>query len=251
MNESDEVFCEQTCRYHILQRPTGILMICECALRREQADFWLGDQEEMGLAFRVASSLAVVSGNGGRILDSHGSSDFSQIRTRQSDWCDYSGSIAGRYGGLLLMNSPDNFRKPWWHAVNTGLLVANPLGESELNGRGKKSQNVLIKAGEPFTLNYGVLVHLHANADAFDPEAAYADYLQVLPGFEAKRLRKNVSNLTASPTGCACYREIVHQVAECSARTPMALRLNDLRQAAATKWRCPAKNPWHSLDGGE
>ena len=194
MNESDEVFCEQTCRYHILQRPTGILMICECALRREQADFWLGDQEEMGLAFRVASSLAVVSGNGGRILDSHGSSDLSQIRTRQSDWCDYSGSIAGRYGGLLLMNSPDNFRKPWWHAVNTGLLVANPLGESELNGRGKKSQNVLIKAGEPFTLNYGVLVHLHANADAFDPEAAYADYLQVLPGFEAKRLRKNVSN---------------------------------------------------------
>ena len=193
VSERDEVFCEQTCRYHILQRPTGILMVCECTLRREQGDFWLGDQEEMGLAFRVASSLAIVSGNGGRILDSNGSTTLNQIRTQQSDWCDYSGPIAGRHGGLLLMNNPGNFRRPWWHAVDTGLLVANPLGENELNGRGKKNQNVLVKAGESFTLNYGVLVHLHANLEMFDPAVAYADFLHVLPALEVKSPREKIS----------------------------------------------------------
>ena len=44
------------------------------------------------------------------------------------------------------------------------------------------------------------------------------------------------------PNGLRGYDEIVHQVAECPARTPMALLLNDLRQTPATKWRCPAKH---------
>jgi putative membrane-bound dehydrogenase-like protein len=193
VSDADDVFCDQICRYHVLQRPAGILLVCECTLLRKQSNFWLGDQEEMGLAFRVASTLAVVSGKGGRILSSDGNTDLPQMRTQQSDWCDYSGPIAGSYGGMMLMNNPDNFRKPWWHAVDTGLLVANPLGESELSGRGKKQQNVLVKADEPFTLKYGVLVHLHANADAFNPADAYADYLQVIPTLEEKHVPQNVS----------------------------------------------------------
>lgn len=181
VNGGDEVFCEQICRYTILRRQAGILLVCECTLRREQGEFWLGDQEEMGLAIRVASSLAMVSSSGGRILNSERSTDLKQIRTKQADWCDYSGPISGQYGGLMLMNDPKNFRKPWWHAVETGLLVANPLGESELNGGGKKKQNVLVKAGESFRLRYGVLVHLEPTAEGFDPRQAYASFLNLLP----------------------------------------------------------------------
>ena len=174
----DEEFCEQICRYRIMRRAFGILMICESTFRRTQDDFWLGDQEEMGLAFRVATPLTTEKG--GQIRDSDGRTSLNQIRTHQSDWCNYSGSVAGKHGGLMLMNDPRNFRRPWWHAVSTGLLVANPLGESELNGNGKKKQNVLVKKGMPFRLRYGCLVHLRNKTQQFEAAAAYADFLDLL-----------------------------------------------------------------------
>ncbi len=190
---SNEVFCEQVCRYSILKRPNGILLVCESNLLRKRGDFWLGDQEEMGLALRVATPIATVSKQGGRIVNSEFGTDLKKMRTRQSDWCDYSGPIDGQFGGMLMMNDPSNFRKPWWHAVDTGLLVANPLGESELNGRGKKSQNVLVKANESFRLRYGVLIHMHSAPTDFNAAAAYADFLQVLKNVDADRSVKKVS----------------------------------------------------------
>jgi putative membrane-bound dehydrogenase-like protein len=203
MNDGDATFCEQLCRYIILQRPQGILMVCESTLRREGGDFWLGDQEEMGLAVRVATPLAMASNQGGCILNSDGVTDLSQIRTRQSEWCDYSGPVAGQHGGMLLMNDPENFREPWWHAVKTGLLIANPLGESELNGRGKRRQNVLVKAGESFRLRYGVLIHLSNDANAFDPAEAYRDFLSVLPTLKPgkEQLEEPNANLPRVPDG--------------------------------------------------
>lgn len=179
-------FCEQVCRYTILRRPSGILLICESTLMRNEGDFWLGDQEEMGLAIRVATSIATKSDKGGVIRDSKGRTELKEIRTNQADWCDYSGPIAGKHGGILLMNDPMNFRKPWWHAVDTGLLIANPLGESELNGRGKKRENVLVKQGKPFRLRYGALIHLRATALELDRAKAYQDFLELLDGINEK-----------------------------------------------------------------
>ena len=183
-SDGSTTFCHQICRYRIMRRPSGILMVCECTLIRRESDFWLGDQEEMGLAVRVATPLAVQSDQGGRIQDSEGRAELKAIRTHQSDWCGYSGPIAGKHGGILLMNDPKNFRKPWWHAVDTGLLIANPLGESELNGRGKKRQNVLVEQGKPFRLRYGVLLHLHQRADEFDANHAYQQFLDVLSNID-------------------------------------------------------------------
>ena len=203
VNGGDEVFCEQVCKYSIHRRAAGILLVCESTFRREQGEFWLGDQEEMGLAVRVATPLAMASGKGGRILNAERSTDLKQIRTKQSDWCDYSGPINGQYGGVLLMNDPKNFRKPWWHAVEGGLLVANPLGESELNGGGKKKQNVLVKAGESFRLRYGVLVHLEPSDEAFNPREAYASFLNLLPTLDKKPAVTKVtqSDLPQVPEG--------------------------------------------------
>jgi len=209
VNNGDATFCEQICRYTILQRSQGILMVCESILRRPAGDFWLGDQEEMGLAVRVASPLAMAANKGGRIQNSQGKTDLTQIRTRQSDWCDYSGPIAGKHGGMLVMNDPENFRKPWWHAVQTGLLVANPLGESELNGRGKRQKNVLVKAGDSFRLRYGVLIHL-SDETTFDAAEAYRDFLGILPtlkpeqeqpGQEQEQPEQPQANLPKVPDG--------------------------------------------------
>ena len=181
---SDALFCKQVCRYTIEKRGAGILMICESTFTREDGDFWLGDQEEMGLGIRVATPIAIKSGKGGRIVDSEGRTDLKEIRTNQSDWCNYSGPIAGGHGGILLMNDPENFRRPWWHAVDNGLLIANPLGESELSGNGKKRENVLVKKGQPFRLRYGALIHMHDVEEAFDAAAAYKDFLSVLPSLK-------------------------------------------------------------------
>ena len=178
-SDGNETFCEQICRYQIMRRPLGILMICESTFLRTQGDFWLGDQEEMGLALRVATPLTTEKD--GQICDSEGRNSLNRIRTRQSDWCNYSGRLGGRYGGLMLMNDPKNFRRPWWHAVSTGLLVANPLGESELTGNGKTKQNVLVRKDTPFRLRYGCLAHLHDKEHQFDPNLAYADFLKLLP----------------------------------------------------------------------
>jgi putative membrane-bound dehydrogenase-like protein len=178
-NDGKKTFCHQVSRYTIIKRPSGILMVCESTFTRDESDFWLGDQEEMGMAIRVATPIATRSKKGGYIRDSAGRTEHKQIRTNQSDWCDYSGPIAGKHGGILLMNDPQNFRKPWWHARDTGLLIANPLGESELNGRGKKRQNVLVKKGQPFRLRYGVLIHLHDTEKEFDPKTAYKDFLEI------------------------------------------------------------------------
>ena len=198
-NNGKETFCYQVCRYSIVKRPDGVLLICECAIHRDESDIWLGDQEEMGLAVRVATPIAIKSEKGGRIRDSQGRIELKQIRTNQSDWCDYSGPIAGKYGGILLMNDQRNLRKPWWHAVDTGLLVANPLGESELNGRGKKRQNVLVEKGKPFTLRYGVLIHLHDRESEFDPASAFEDFLEVLPKLDSVKTSATQSSLPHVP----------------------------------------------------
>ena len=206
-NDGSKVFCEQICRYTLLKRRYGTLVICDSTFRREDGDFWLGDQEEMGVAVRVASQLATQSEQGGRILNSDGKTDLKDIRTKQSDWCDYSGPIAGRYAGILMMDDPANFRRPWWHAVDTGLLIANPLGESELNGNGKRRENVLVRKGEDFQLRYGVLIHVNDSKEEFNPTAAYKDFLSVLPTVEPKRTARTephavpVSQLPEVPDG--------------------------------------------------
>lgn len=184
IRDSERILCSQICRYNILRKTSGILMICESTLQRSGSDFWLGDQEEMGLAIRVATPIATKSGKGGLICDSEGRTERNQLRTNQSDWCDYSGPINGKYGGMMLMNDPENFRKPWWHAVDTGLLVANPLGQSELNGQGKKRENVLVEKGRPFRLRYGVLIHLHNTREQFNAAQEYDEFVRTLRSFD-------------------------------------------------------------------
>ena len=178
--EGNATFGEQISRYTIIPQQNGILLVCETTLRRDQSDFWLGDQEEMGLGIRVATPIAVQSGHGGRILDSAGRTEIDKIRSHPSNWCDYSATLNGRFVGILIMNDPANFRPPWWHAVDNGPLVANPLGESELSGRGKRSQNILVEKGQPFRLRYGLFIHSHARPAEFQPDTSYKQFLHTI-----------------------------------------------------------------------
>jgi hypothetical protein len=167
-------FCREVCSVTIVPRPTGYLLMLRSEFTPVGSDLVFGDQEEMGLGFRVATPLTVK--NGGRILDAGGDRDERGVRGKASDWCDNGGKVADRWAGVTLMADPANFRKSWWHARDYGLLVANPFGRKALT-KGAESR-VVVKPGETFRLGFGVLLHASPVAEPTDPRAAYRDYLE-------------------------------------------------------------------------
>jgi hypothetical protein len=163
------VIGEETCRITVLVRPSGHLIVWDSEFRPAGGDLIFGDQEEMGLGMRVATPLAVVKA--GRITDSEGRVNESQVWGKQADWCAYGGEIGGKRAGVLLMPDPENFRRSWFHARDYGLLVANPFGKNAFT-RGEKSR-VVLKEGDTLRLRFGVLFW----SGSPDLGAAYRDFL--------------------------------------------------------------------------
>jgi len=172
--DGEKTLCTETCRYTLLVRPSGYLLLWDSTFRAEGDEATFGDQEEMGLGVRVATPLAVTKS--GRISDSEGRQNEAQVRGQAPDWCDYSGVVDGRRVGVTLMPHPANFRRSWFHARDYGLFAANPFGRQALTG-GEPSR-VVVRPGEALRLRFGVLLHGSPAGEAVDLKAAYADYLR-------------------------------------------------------------------------
>jgi len=168
--------CKQTSRLTLAARPAGYLLIWEATFRPEHRDLVFGDQEEMGLGIRVATPIAVKQG--GAIVDAMGRRNEREVWGNSADWCDYSGTIAGRHAGITTMCDPRNFRPSWYHARDYGALVVNPFGQQAF--RKGRASKVAVKPGESFRLRYGVLLHAGPPDTAPDLTAAYADFLSQL-----------------------------------------------------------------------
>ena len=175
--DSADTICTETCRYDILVRPMGTLLIWDSRFTASHGDIHFGDQEEMGLGLRVATPLTVT--HGGEILDSEGRRNGDQVWGHQADWCDYSGVIGGDRVGMTLMPDPTNFRRSWYHARDYGFVAANPFGVKAFT-RGEASK-VTVKAGETLRLRFAVLVHSCPPGTSTDLSAAYRDFLTELP----------------------------------------------------------------------
>jgi hypothetical protein len=168
------LLCREFVSVAIVVRPSSYLIVLRSEFTPAGLDLEFGDQEEMGLGVRVATSLSVK--NGGQLLDAEGNRDERGVRGKASDWCDYSGKVDGRWAGITLMPDPANFRKSWWHARDYGLLVANPFGRKGLT-KGTESR-VVVKPGESIGLGFGVDLHASPLAEPTDLRAAYRDYLK-------------------------------------------------------------------------
>ncbi|GIW92457.1 MAG: hypothetical protein KatS3mg110_0498 [Pirellulaceae bacterium] len=168
----DRTICEEECRITIRPRSDGYIIDWTSTFFSSQDDFTFGDQEEMGLAVRLATPLAVV--NGGVITDSQGRRNEEEIWGKTADWCQYGGVIGGRRVGVVLMPHPQNFRPCWFHARNYGLLAANPFGRNAFTG-GEKSR-VTVKRGESLTLRFGVLVYDVPQDQAPAAAEVFAEY---------------------------------------------------------------------------
>ena len=151
----DRLVCNETCKITVWALAKELVLVWESEFS-SPTDFYFGDQEEMGLGVRVATSLAVK--NGGTLSSSEGRSGEKQVWGRTAKWCDASGTIDGKKVGVLVLPDPLSFRKSWFHARDYGLIVANPFGLQAFT-RSADPGRVAIPPGAKFRLRFAVVVH--------------------------------------------------------------------------------------------
>jgi hypothetical protein len=185
LNRQDpsKVVCEELAKYTFMPRPAGYLLLWDSTFSSDH-DFAFGDQEEMGLGFRVATPLRAdprreggLPPGTGTILDSAGRKNGEAVWGNTAEWCDYSGTIAGQRAGITVFCHPQNFRPSRFHARDYGFLAANPFGRQAF-GKGEKSA-VVVRPGEKLRLRYGLLIHAGPQDAHPDLPAAYADYVKL------------------------------------------------------------------------
>jgi Family of unknown function (DUF6807) len=177
----EDVACEELCRIRILVKPDGYLFVWDSTFSADH-EMWFGDQEEMGIGFRMATPLrearstdgGLVAGNG-LIRDAKDRQGAQKVWGESADWCDYSGTLDGQQVGITLMCHPENFRPSWFHARDYGLLEANPFGRAAFH-KGETSK-VTVGSGDRLRLLYGLLIHSNPIDHPIDFDSAYAEYL--------------------------------------------------------------------------
>lgn len=162
------VVCTETCLHRFATHPSGWLLTYESSFSGDEL-FAFGDQEEMGLGVRIASTLTAKSGKG-EIVNSRGQRNEATVWGQTADWCDYRGTQDGRCLGLLVMPDPQNFRPCWFHARDYGFLAANPFGRNAFTRQPKS--RIEVKPGERFQLRFTVLIHDTPDTQPFDAQAA-------------------------------------------------------------------------------
>jgi hypothetical protein len=181
--EQGKVVCNEDFRCGVRVIPAGYLLLCDSMFSSDK-EFAFGDQEEMGLAFRIATPLRaerkakgeIPPGNG-EIVNSHSAHNEKEVWGAAAEWCDYAGVSDDQRVGIAILCHPHNFRPSWFHARDYGLLVANPFGRAAFR-KGEPSR-IVVKPGEKFRLRYGVLVHSSPSNQPADIAAAYKDYLKL------------------------------------------------------------------------
>lgn len=157
-----------TSQCRIAATSVGVLIVWDAGFLAGSGGLVFGDQEEMGCGVRVATALT--EKNGGVITSSKGLSTAAATWGQPAAWCDYSGKIGDQPCGLTLFSWPGNFREPWWHNRDYGLMVANPFGRAALK-QGEKSE-ITVKPGETMWLRFATLLHSGAE---YDPAKACAE----------------------------------------------------------------------------
>lgn len=176
----DATICRETARYTWRQTEWGLLLTWDSTFRSDDP-FWFGDQEEMGLGIRVASSLRVeregpdpaVVGTG-EMIDDQGRRNAAEIWGKEVRWLDYHGQIAGEPAGVTLFCHPKNFRATRMHARDYGFVAANPFSLAAFDA-GEPSRTT-VSEGESLRFRYGLLLHAGQELSADQLDSAYRNY---------------------------------------------------------------------------
>jgi len=117
-----------------------------------------GDMKDAGFNIRVATSMAVDSKQGGKIINSEGVTDAAAWAKR-AKWVDYHGPVDGETVGIAILDHPSNLRHPTpWHVRTYGLFTANPFGTRSLDPKSPDGA-FTVQKGERLKLRYRVILH--------------------------------------------------------------------------------------------
>jgi hypothetical protein len=160
--EGKRVLSEQrTMVFYNLLPSTERLVDFAIHFRADDGDVKFGDTKEGGiLAVRVATTMDVDSGLGGRIENSFGGISEAETWGKPAHWCDYSGPVKDRRVGIAVMDHSSNLRHPTgWHVRSYGLMTANCFAESYYKNDPTKDGSYVLAAGGELVFRYRLLVH--------------------------------------------------------------------------------------------
>ena len=173
--EGSRTVCVQDTSYRFRRVPAGIQINWEATFYNEERDFFFGDQEESGLAFRIASPLRVKGGKG-RILNDRGEENGDGTWGRNFRWIDYSGVINGKRAGILVIPDPANPRPCWSHSRDYGVLASNPFPKQPSERR-EPYVTTRVRKGEPLRMAYTIIIH-ESDDQKFDQRRILGDFLR-------------------------------------------------------------------------
>ncbi len=162
--------CRGVNRFRFSTSDAGNLLVWDATVRPADGPLTFGPQHEMGMGFRVATPLCVKGGTGG-IASSHGGKDEAGNWGRGGEWWDYTGEIAGRRAGILVVASSENARPVWAHARDYGFLAINPTGPPP-GAKDVPSVPFTIPAGREFKSRAAFLLHSTPAAEKWDAAVA-------------------------------------------------------------------------------
>ena len=149
--------CLQDTHYRFSKVKQGILLDWDSQFYNDEKDFVFGDQEESGLALRIASPFRVKGGNGS-IVNDRGEMNGAGTWGKPFNWISYSGRLHGKQIGLLVAPHPQNPRSSWSHSRDYGVLVTNPFPKQPRERR-EPYVRTTVQKGDRYRLRYKVLIH--------------------------------------------------------------------------------------------
>jgi hypothetical protein len=118
-----------------------------------------GDTKEGSFGLRIADSMRVDTGHGGRIVNSEGQTDAAAWG-RRAAWVDYQGPVDNQMVGVAILNHPSSYGFPtFWHVRTYGLFAANPFGRKDFEAPSGHDGSLTIEPGRTLELRYRVILH--------------------------------------------------------------------------------------------
>lgn len=152
---------DETRTIHLYVDANRRLFVFDIDLAASVVPITFGDTKEGSFGVRVHDALREAKGSG-RMTNAEGNTGEKACWGRLSAWCDYSGTIDGKAGGIAIFDDPNNPYPACWHIRGYGLMAANPFGRGGHSGfpamKGKTELAKLAK-GDHLKLRYGLLLH--------------------------------------------------------------------------------------------
>jgi Methane oxygenase PmoA len=166
-----EPVCRDIRRFAFSQNGDRRYIDVDIKMRATESDVRFGDTKEGSFGLRVAGSMDVDAGLGGKITNEQGLENDAAWG-QPASWVDYSGPVDNRPVGITIHSHPSSFGHPCrWHVRTYGLFAANPFGRHHFEG-GAKRADIVLKKGQSMRLNYRVVLY----AGAFDAERSALDF---------------------------------------------------------------------------